>query len=112
MRLLKDLHLYSTIGFNEIKFYDSFDYVRSLIVDPYCIMRSQEESSFYKRVFNDGNLILSFHRELHHLTRIQYNLNHNSMTRLYLDTDAISPYIYNVLEWVILHDQDTVKVGE
>ena len=58
------------------------------------------------------NLILSFHRELHHLTRIQYNLNHNSMTRLYLDTDAVSPYIYNVLEWVILHDQDTVKLGE
>ena len=40
MRLLKDLHLYPTIGFNEIKFYDAFDYVRSLIVDPYCIMRS------------------------------------------------------------------------
>lgn len=112
MRLLKDLHLYPTIGFNEIKFYDSYDYVRSLIGDPYCIMRSQEDSSFYKGVFNDGNLILSFHRELHHLTRIQYNLNHNSMTRLYLDTDAVSPYIYNVLEWVILHDQDTVKLGE
>ena len=112
MRLLKDLHLYPMIGFNEIKFYDSYDYVRSLIGDPYCIIRSQEDSSFYKGAFNDGNLILSFHRELHHLTRIQYNLNHNSMTRLYLDTDAVSPYIYNVLEWVILHDQDTVKLGE
>lgn len=102
MRLLRELHLYPGIGFNDIRFGDTEGMIRRSIGDPYVTIRSNMTPG-YKCLFNDGNLILYFNSK-RQLISIEYEINHSNITRLYIKNDAVSSHIDRIRDWFIDHD--------
>lgn len=98
MRILKEIHLYPTWGFNQFKFYDTESYIRDFIGDPFVKIQKPKEP-FTLSIYNGGNLLLWFTKDTRRLTRIQYDINQPSKTRFYLMEDAVSPYTPNILRW-------------
>lgn len=99
MRELKEIHIYPSLGFNDIQFRDRESYIRDRIGDPFVKMESPGEKTTIS-VYNGGNLLLWFTRDTKELVRIQYDINQPSRTRFYLFDDPVSPYTMNILDWI------------
>lgn len=111
MRLLKEIHLYPTLGFNQFQFYDTESYIRDFIGDPFIKIQKPKEP-YTLSIYNGGNLLLWFSKDTRRLTRIQYDINQLSKTRFYLMDDAVSPYTPNILGWFKDREIPCTSVGD
>lgn len=103
IHLLKELHLYPKIGFNDMQFGYTESRIRDVLGDPYLKGFNSRENLYYGS-YNDGNLLLWFSCRSKKLHKIQYNILPSSRTHLYLQEDAVSPHSECIIDWMYSED--------